>query len=184
MKLFPKTPSFRLDGKKALVTGASSGIGLGCAIAFAEKGAEVTLASRNSKDLFELSDYINLQGWNSKVLPLDITNVQETAEIVLQNGPFDILLNSAGQARHTSSLKTTPNDFDAVMSVNLRGAYFLTQAVAKGLMENNKSGSLINISSQMAHVGGMERSVYCASKFAVEGLLKQWLLSWEKPEFE
>ena len=143
MKLFPKTPSFRLDGKKALVTGASSGIGLGCAIAFAEKGAEVTLASRNSKDLFELSDYINLQGWNSKVLPLDITNVQETAEIVLQNGPFDILLNSAGQARHNSSLKTTPNDFDDVMNVNLRGAYFLTQAVAKGLIEHNKSGSLI-----------------------------------------
>ena len=172
MKLFPKAPSFRLDGKRALVTGASSGIGLGCAIAFAEKGAEVTLAARNKKDLLEVSNYITSKGWTSKVLPLDITNVQQTAEKILQNGPFDILLNSAGQARHTSSLETIPSDFDAVMSVNLRGAYFLTQAIAKGLINNNKSGSLINISSQMAHVGGLERSVYCASKFAVEGFTK------------
>lgn len=169
---FPKSPSFNLAGKKALVTGASSGIGLGCAIAFAERGAEVTLASRNKKDLLELDAYIKSQGFKSTVLPLDITAVEETSRIVTQNGPFDILLNSAGQARHSPALNTTPVDFDAVMNVNLRGAYFLTQTVAKGLIKNKKTGSLINISSQMAKVGGIDRAVYCASKAAIEGFTK------------
>ena len=180
MKKFPKTPSFNLSGKKALITGASSGIGLGCAIAFAEKGAEVTLASRNTEALSEVSDYIKAQGWRSEVLPLDISNVEQTATTVLQNDPFDILLNSAGQARHSTALDTTPSDFDAVMNINLRGAYFLTQAVAKNLIKNNKKGSLINISSQMAHVGGIERAAYCASKSAVEGFTKAMAIEFGK----
>ena len=178
MKIFPNMPSFKLHGKKALVTGASSGIGLGCAIAFAESGAEVTLASRNKKDLFEIHKYIKSQNWASKILPLDITNVEETAEMVSKNGPFDILLNSAGHARHSPSLNTIPGDFDAVMNVNLRGAYFLSQTVARGLVNIKKKGSLINISSQMAHVGGIERSVYCASKFGVEGFTKAMAIEW------
>ena len=172
MQKFPTAPSFDLTGKKALVTGASSGIGLGCAIAFAEKGAEVTLASRNEKDLGILNDYIQSQGFVSKILPLDVTAIKETSKIVSENGPFDILLNSAGQARHSAALDTTPDDFDAVMNVNTRGAYFLTQTIARNLIEHKKSGSLINISSQMAHVGGRERAVYCASKAAVEGFTK------------
>ena len=172
MKKFPQTPSFNLTGKRALVTGASSGIGLGCAIAFAEKGAEVTLASRNTSALSELNDYIKSQGWRSEILPLDITNVEETSTKILKTDPFDILLNSAGQARHSPALDTTPSDFDAVMNINLRGAYFLTQAIAQNLVKNNKKGSLINISSQMAYVGGIERAVYCASKSAVEGFTK------------
>ncbi len=172
MKPFPKIPSFDLTGKKALVTGASSGIGLGCAIALAEKGAEVALASRNKKDLFELHNYIQSQGWKSKILAIDITNVQKTSRLVSKNGPFEILLNSAGQARHSPALDTTPHDFDAVMNVNLRGAYFLTQTVAKQLVKHAKKGSLINISSQMAHVGGIDRAAYCASKAAVEGFTK------------
>ena len=180
MKKFPKTPSFDLVGKKALVTGASSGIGLGCAIAFAEKGAEVTLASRNKKDLIDLDDYIKSQGLNSKILPLDITDVEQTSKIVSENGPFEIMLNSAGQARHSPAQDTTPNDFDSVMNVNLRGAYFLTQTVAKGLIKRKKSGSIINISSQMAHVGGIERAVYCASKAAVEGFTKAMSIEFGK----
>ncbi len=172
MKEFPKIPSFDLTGKKALVTGASSGIGLGCAIALAEKGAEVTLASRHIKQLLELHNYIESQGWKSKVLALDITKVRETSIKVENHGPFEILLNSAGQARHSPAMDTTPEDFDAVMNVNLRGAYFLTQTVARELVNNNKKGSLINISSQMAHVGGIDRAAYCASKSAVEGFTK------------
>ena len=104
MNNFPKTPSFKLTGKKALVTGASSGIGLGCAIAFAEKGAEVTLASRNKTDLFKLHNYIQSQGLKSRVLQLDITDVSRTSEAISKKGPFDILLNSAGQARHSPAL--------------------------------------------------------------------------------
>ena len=172
MKRFPKTPSFDLKSKQALVTGASSGIGLGCAIALAEKGAEVTLASRSTKNLVEVNDYIISKGWKSKILNLDITNVQETYERVMESGPFDILLNSAGQARHSPALDTTVDDFDAVINVNLRGAYFLTQTITKQLINHDKKGSIINVSSQMAHVGGIDRAVYCASKAAVEGFTK------------
>ena len=172
MKTFPKTPSFDLAEKQALVTGASSGIGLGCAIALAEKGAEVTLASRSIKDLYEIQEYIISKGWKSKILTLDITNVHQTYKRVMDNGPFDILLNSAGQARHSPALDTTPDDFDAVINVNLRGAYFLTQTIAKQLINHNKKGSIINVSSQMAHVGGIDRAVYCASKAAIEGFTK------------
>ena len=119
-----------------------------------------------------LNDYIRSKGWKSNVLPLDITKIRETSEAILNNGPFEIMLNSAGQARHSPALDTTPEDFDAVMNVNLRGAYFLTQTIAKSLIQSNKKGSLINISSQMAHVGGIERAAYCASKSAVEGFTK------------
>src|SRR5690606_28718808 len=91
---------------------------------------------------------------------------------------FEILVNSAGLARHGPALETTPADFDAVASVNLRGAYFLTRAVAKRLIEAGRSGSLINISSQMAHVGGIDRAVYSATKHAIEGFTKSMAIEW------
>jgi NAD(P)-dependent dehydrogenase (short-subunit alcohol dehydrogenase family) len=169
---FPRTPTFDLSGKRALVVGASSGIGQASALALAEHGAEVTLAARRVKKLEELADYITGENWLARVLELDVVDVTATAIAVENAGPFDILLNAAGEARHSDSTKTTPEDFDAVMNINLKGAYFLTQAVAKGLLAAGKSGSLINISSQMAHVGGRERAVYCASKHAVEGFTK------------
>ncbi|MBD3678993.1 MAG: SDR family oxidoreductase [Rhodobacteraceae bacterium] len=168
----PKTPSFRLDGKRALVAGASSGIGMACAVALAESGAAVTLVARRAEKLRHVADEMAARGWHADVLALDIADVETTAEAVIREGPFDILLNSAGLARHSAAVDTVPQDFDAVMEVNLRGAYFLTQAVAKGLIAAGKPGSLINISSQMGHVGGRERAVYCASKFAVEGFTK------------
>ncbi|MDA8855330.1 SDR family oxidoreductase, partial [Candidatus Pseudothioglobus singularis] len=92
--------------------------------------------------------------------------------------PFDILVNSAGMGRHSPSLETSTEDFDEVMDVNLRGAYFLTQAVARGLIKAKKPGSLINISSQMGHVGGVDRAVYSASKHAVEGFTKAMAIEW------
>ena len=173
---FPRTPSFNLSGKRALVTGASSGIGLACAVALAEHGAEVTLAARSGDKLAEIADLMAAENWLANVLEMDVSNVEETAEKVAKHGPFDILLNSAGLARHSKASDTTPEDFDAVMGLNLRGAYFLTQAVAKGLLTIGKPGSLINISSQMGHVGGLDRAVYCASKFAVEGFPKAMAL--------
>ena len=98
--------------------------------------------------------------------------MQQTLSQVAQHGPFDVLVNSAGLAIHGPALDTQPADFDAVMNLNLKGAYFLTQAVAKGLIAAGKPGSLINVSSQMAFVGGIDRAVYCASKHAVEGFTK------------
>jgi len=169
---FPQTPSFDLSGKRALVVGASSGIGQACALALAERGAEVTLAARRTEKLEELANHIRTKKWSARVLELDVTDVKATAAAVKKAGPFDIMLNSAGEARHSIATETTLEDFDAVMNINLKGAYFLTQAVAKGLLAAGKPGSLINISSQMAHVGGLERAVYCASKHAVEGFTK------------
>ncbi len=168
----PTTPSFRLDGKAALVAGATSGIGLGGAVALAEAGASVTLAARSADKLEALAQTFHDQGLAAQTLALDVADVEATAAAVASRGPFDILLNSAGTARHNFALDTTPETFDAVANVNLRGAYFLTQAVAKGLVAAGKPGSLINISSQMGHVGGPERSLYCATKFAVEGFTK------------
>ncbi|MCI2401133.1 SDR family oxidoreductase [Aliiroseovarius subalbicans] len=176
----PKTPSFRLDGKRALVAGASSGIGLACAAALGEAGAEVTLAARRVDVLDVLVDEMTAAGMSARALPLDVADVAGTQTAVAGAGPFDILVNSAGLARHSPASETTEEDFDAVADLNVKGAYFLTQAVAKGLAGAGRPGSLINISSQMAHVGGLDRAVYCATKHAVEGFTKAMAIEWGK----
>ena len=176
----PRTPSFRLDGKRALVAGASSGIGLACAVALGEAGAEVTLAARRVDTLNALVDEMKAAGMSASALPLDVSDVADTQVAVAANGPFDILVNSAGLARHSPAADTTEADFDVAADLNVKGAYFLTQAVAKGLLAAGKPGSLINISSQMAHVGGIDRAVYCATKHAVEGFTKSMAIEWGK----
>lgn len=168
----PQTPSFKLTGKRALVTGASSGIGLALAAALAQAGAQVTVAARREDQLQALVEALLAQGHSADYLVMDVANVEHTISQVAQHGPYDVLVNSAGLAIHGPALDTQPADFDAVMNLNLKGAYFLTQAVAKGLIAAGKSGSLINVSSQMALVGGIERAVYCASKHALEGFTK------------
>jgi NAD(P)-dependent dehydrogenase (short-subunit alcohol dehydrogenase family) len=109
---------------------------------------------------------------------MDVADVEATKVAVAVNGPFDILINSAGLARHGPALDSRPEDFDAVSDVNVRGAYFLLQAVARGLIEAGRPGSLITISSQMAHVGGIDRAVYAATKHAVEGFTKAMAIEW------
>ena len=168
----PRSPSFRLEGKKALVTGASSGIGLGCAVACAEAGAHTVLAARRQAELDAAVAGLRERGLSAEALVLDVSDIDASAEAITAHGPFDVLVNSAGIARHTPTVDTLPDDFDAVVGLNLRGAYFLTQACAKALIEAGRPGSLINISSQMGVVGGQERAVYCASKHAVEGFTK------------
>jgi len=174
----PKTPSLRLDGLRALVTGASSGIGLGCAVALAEAGADVVLASRNIKALSEAAKAIIMKGFSAETLQLDISDLVSIDNVLKEQKPFDVLVNSAGLGRHTPSLETSAEDFDEVMDVNLKGAYFLTQSIAKALIKAKKPGSLINISSQMGHVGGVDRAVYAASKHAVEGFTKAMAIEW------
>ena len=178
MTELPKTPSMSLNGRNALITGASSGIGLGCAVALAEAGAHVCLSARNEKHLNQVVKSIQEKGYSAEAMVLDISKIESTQESIANKGPFDILVNSAGLGRHTPSQETTVEDFDAVMNVNLRGAYFVTQAVANGLIGSKKSGSLINISSQMGHVGGIDRAVYSASKHAVEGFTKAMAIEW------
>ena len=174
----PMTPSFKLDGFRALVTGASSGIGLGCAVALAEAGADVVLASRNIKALNEAAEAIIMKGFSAETLQLDISDLVSIDTVLKDQKPFDVLVNSAGLGRHTPSLETSSEDFDEVMDVNLKGAYFLTQSIAKALIKAKKPGSLINISSQMGHVGGVDRAVYAASKHAVEGFTKAMAIEW------
>lgn len=136
----PTSPSFRLDNKTALITGASSGIGLGCAIALAEAGAHVVLAARNLKKLDEAVDAINKKKLSAEMMAIDLSDVSSITESIDQKGPFDILVNSAGLGRHAPSLNTSAEDFDDVINVNLRGAYFVTQAVARGLVREKKTG--------------------------------------------
>ena len=178
--MLPKTPSFDLSGKRALVTGASSGIGLACAVALGEAGAEVTLAARSADKLHAVVTDMTAAGMLANALTLDVSDVPATQKAIADEGPFDVLVNSAGLAIHSPSIETDPDDFDAVSDLNFKGAYFLTTAVAKGLMEAGKPGSLINITSQMAHVGGIDRAVYCGTKHAVEGFTKAFAIEWGK----
>lgn len=174
----PTTPSFRLDGRRALVTGASSGIGRAAAVALGESGANVTLAARRSDLLEETVAEMVQAGMKAEMQVMDIVKIESTAEIINRLEPFDILVNSAGMARHGPAIETTEDDFDAVAEINLKAAYFLTQAVAKNLIKAGKQGSIINISSQMAHVGGVDRAVYSATKHAVEGFTKSMAIEW------
>ena len=176
----PKTPSFRLDGKRALVAGASSGIGLACAAAIAEAGADTVLSARRAALLDETVATIREAGGEAEALTLDIADLEAAGAAVAASGPFDILVNSAGFAKHSAADQTEADDFDKVMGVNLRGAYFLAQAVAKGLIAAGKPGSIMTISSQMGHVGGQERAAYCASKHGVEGFTKAMAIDWGK----
>lgn len=174
----PKTPSLRLDGKRALVAGASSGIGAACAVALGEAGAEVILAARRTDALNALASKMRAAGMVAKTLVMDVSNVDATTAVVAENGPFDVLVNSAGLAIHSPAVETTVGDFDMVADLNIKGAYFLTKAVADGLIKAGKPGSLINVSSQMGHVGGVDRAVYAATKHAVEGFTKSMAIEW------
>ena len=176
--ILPRTPSFRLDGKRALVTGASSGIGLAAAVALAEAGAHVVLAARSADKLGAAVAAMQAEGMSAEALVLDVSDVAATEDAIARAEPFDVLVNSAGVARHSPALDTTEGDFDLAMGLNLRGAFFLTRAVAERLIASGRPGSLINISSQMAHVGGIDRAVYCASKHAVEGFTKSMAIEW------
>jgi len=174
----PRTPSFRLEGKTALVTGASSGIGEAGAVALAEAGAKVIAVARRGDRLETLAASCQAEGWDVTPLGLDVTDLDAMAQTVKDCGPVDILLNSAGMARHGPALETRSEDFDSVVELNLKSAFFQARAVAEGLIAAGKPGSIISISSQMAKVGGIERSVYCATKAAVEGFTRAMAIEW------
>lgn len=172
----PKTPSFRLDGKRALVTGAGRGIGLAASAALAEAGAEVTLAARTGFEIREAALAIVEGGGLATPLPMDVTDVAATRAAIEATGPYDILVNNAGTNRPKTMADTTVDDYDAIMELNVRAAYFVAQAVTDGLLAAGRPGAVINMSSQMGHVGGPNRTVYCSSKWALEGMTKSMAL--------
>lgn len=168
----PVTPSFRLDDRTALVTGAGRGIGLAAACALAQAGAQVTLCARSQDELDQAAAQIRKSGGRADTLRLDVTDVETVAATLERRPGFDILVNNAGTNRPCPFPEVTIGDYDAVMSVNLRAAFFVAQAAARGMIRDARKGSIIHMSSQMGHVGGARRSVYCASKAALEGLSK------------
>ena len=177
----PRTPSFRLDGRHALVTGASSGIGLGCAMALAEAGAHVTLMARQPDRLNATCKEMADAGLSVDALVGDITDVDEMAAKVESLRPLDVFVNSAGLAIHTPATDTKAEDFDRVMDVNLRGAYFASQAVAQAMLADGRAGSIINISSQMAVVGGQE-NLEESIQFVLWAAFLEFVLADQDPE--
>lgn len=175
----PRTPSMTLKGKTALVTGASSGIGQGCAVALAEAGAHVVCAARGVERLQETVAAMATAGWSVEAVQLDQGDLSAVADL-METRAFDIVVNSAGQACLGPAVETTPEDFDQVVGVNLRSAYFLSAYAAKAMMAAGKPGSIIHISSQMGHVGGVDRTVYCATKHGLEGMVKAMAIEWGK----
>ena len=172
MTLTPPLPSFRLDGKKALVTGAGRGIGAAAASVFAQAGAAVTLCARSANEVETVAHEIREAGFTADAFALDVSDIAAMRREVAARGPFDILLNNAGMNRIRTITEVTEEDYDAVLNLNLKAALFVAQAVAKGLLEAKKPGSIINVSSQMGHVGGGGRSLYSASKWGLEGLTR------------
>ena len=171
MKL-PKTPSFRLDGKRALITGGSKGLGLAAAAALAQAGAHVTICARAEKELAEAVAAMQAAGGHASWLQVDVNDIAAVQSAIAREEPFHILVNNAGTNRPRTFIDVSIDDYDAIMGLNVRAAFFVAQAVAKRMVQAELGGSIIQISSQMGHVGGANRTVYCASKAALEGLTK------------
>lgn len=174
----PRTPSFRLDGKVALVAGASSGIGEACAVALAEAGAHVICAARGIDKLNATVNAMKDAGFSAEALALDLADIEATETAIAGFDRLDIFVNSAGLARHSPALETTQDDFDAVATINWKAAHFASRAAAAKMIEGGQGGSIINVSSQMGHVGGVDRTVYAASKHAIEGMTKSMAIEW------
>jgi NAD(P)-dependent dehydrogenase (short-subunit alcohol dehydrogenase family) len=167
----PTTPSFRLDGRRAIVTGAGRGIGLAAAAALAEAGAEVTLVARTASEIGAAAAEM---GGSAAVL--DVSDIAAVKAFFADRPAFHILVNNAGTNRPKPMWDVSEEDYDAVYNLNVKSAFFVAQACARKMMVDGAKGSLIHMSSQMGHVGGPDRSLYCGSKWALEGMNKAFAL--------
>ena len=167
----PKTPSFRLDGRRAIVTGAGRGIGLATAAALAEAGADVTLAARTASEIEAAAEVMG-----AEAAVLDVSDFGAVKAYFAVRPAFHILVNNAGTNRPKHMTDVSEDDYDAVYDLNAKSAFFVTQACVQKMIAENIAGSLIHISSQMGHAGGPNRSLYCGSKWALEGMNKAFAL--------
>ena len=162
----------RLDGRRALVTGAGRGLGLACAAALAEAGAEVWLAARSAAEVQAAALALRARGDQARALLLDVIDTAAVAQVVAEHGPFQVLVNNAGTNRPKPFEEVTEDDVDTLLALNTKAAFFVARAVASGLKKAGLPGSIVQMSSQMGHVGGVHRSIYCATKHALEGMSK------------
>lgn len=172
----PRTPSFRLDGRRALVTGAGRGIGLALASALADAGAHVTLVARTQSEIEQASDAIRERGGQAEPQLLDVTDTVAVRTFFASRSAYHVLVNNAGTNRPMPMQDVEEADYDAVIDLNLRSSFFVAQATVRRMIQENVAGSLIHIGSQMGHVGGQRRSLYCASKWAIEGMSKAFAI--------
>jgi NAD(P)-dependent dehydrogenase (short-subunit alcohol dehydrogenase family) len=167
----PTTPSFRLDGRRAVVTGAGRGIGLAAAAALAEAGAEVTLIARTASEIEAAAAEMG-----GTAATLDVSDLAAVRTFFAERPAFHILINNAGTNRPKPMWEVSEEDYDAVYDLNVKSAFFVVQACAQKMIAEGTKGSLIHMGSQMGHVGGPNRSLYCGSKWALEGMNKAFAL--------
>jgi NAD(P)-dependent dehydrogenase (short-subunit alcohol dehydrogenase family) len=167
----PKTPSFRLDGRRAVVTGAGRGIGLSAAAALAEAGADVTLVARTAAEIDAAAEAMG-----GAAAVLDVSDIAAVKAFFSPRPAFHILVNNAGTNRPKPMWDVSEEDYDAVYDLNVKSAFFVAQACVQKMIAEKVTGSLIHITSQMGHVGGPNRSLYCGSKWALEGMNKAFAL--------
>jgi NAD(P)-dependent dehydrogenase (short-subunit alcohol dehydrogenase family) len=163
---------FRLDGKTALVTGAGRGIGRAVALALAAAGAELVLVSRTPSQLEEVAREIKENGGRAQVLTLDVTDSAAVRRAVAGLSALDILVNNAGLNRPQPFLEVDEDTLDRLLALNVRAAFLVAQASARRMVAQGE-GVIINMSSQMGHVGSeRDRTAYVMTKHAIEGLTK------------
>ncbi|MEM9522896.1 MAG: 2-dehydro-3-deoxy-D-gluconate 5-dehydrogenase KduD [Pseudomonadota bacterium] len=168
--------AFRLDGKRALVTGANTGIGQAIAIGLAEAGARVIAAGRSSCE--ETVGSIRDAGGSGDAMALDLSNPSSGAARLAEAGDLDILVNNAGIIRRADAVDYSETDWDNVMDVNLKAVFLMCQAFAKAAIAREARGRIVNIASLLSFQGGIRVPAYTASKHGVAGLTKLLANEW------
>jgi NAD(P)-dependent dehydrogenase (short-subunit alcohol dehydrogenase family) len=161
-----------VNGRVAVVTGAGRGIGRGCAIALAEAGADVVAIARTRREVEAVAEQVEALGRDARAVVCDVTNARRLERIMRSLDRVDVLVNAAGTNIPESFLDVDEAALDALLAVNVKGTFLAAQAAARRMVAAGNGGAIVNLSSQMGHVGAPRRSVYCATKHAVEGLTK------------